>query len=68
MYSSTFHQYVPDSVIQAKTADEIQLISDSQKNGPVPKGNPIIDLNLSNIKEFPTNIKFVSNKENKIFK
>lgn len=68
MSGSTFYQYVPDSIILAKTVDEIQLISDSQKNGPVPKGNPITDLNLSNIEEFPANIKFVSNNENKILK
>ena len=66
--SSNFNQYIPDSVIETKTAEEIQLIVESQKNGPIPKGNPILDLNLSNVENIPSNIKFLSNKENKLFK
>lgn len=66
--SSNFNQYIPDSVIETKTAEEIQLIAESQKNGPIPKGNPILDLNLSTIEDIPSNIKFLSNKDNKLFK
>lgn len=63
---ATFHQYIPDSLILSKTTEEIQTIIDSLKKGPFSKGDPVIDLNLSDIKEIPSNIRFVSNKDIKL--
>lgn len=66
--SSNFHQYVSDSEIQSHSAEELEGLIESKKNGPVTKGIPIIDLKLEAIKNFPSNLKFISNKENKLQK
>lgn len=61
--SSNFHQYIPDSVIQARSVEEIQNLIDSNKNGPIPKGDPKIDLKLNQINELPPNLKLISSRK-----
>jgi len=65
MSNSNFYQYVPDSILLSKPIEEIQSLIQSTMAGPSAKGFPISDLCLDAVENFPPNLKFLSNMENK---